>query len=179
MELKDILKQLAGESEGVGMVVGSDSESTSGELAFIQEVLGAYQRCTSKLKATMAETGITANDITDEMAPILAMGYLAGCVHISERMTYKALPRQMAIVMENVQWIGNRDGMELYFKVLEKAVANYADSTTITDIQDHDPEGFMAIANYRKELESKLADAARPAHEERKRRGSAAKSKVN
>lgn len=180
MELKDILKQLAGESDGVGVVMrGGNSGDMSGEQAFVKEILSAYQRCSSKLSATMVETGMEASDITDDMRPILAMGYLTGCIHMAERMSYKALPHEMATIMENVQWLGQAKTMELYFKVLEQAVALYADHTTISDIQDRDPNGAMGIFHQRKKLEQKVAETAAPARQERKTRGPANKATLN
>lgn len=184
MNMEDILKQLAGGEmpEGaVGVMMGGNgNDNLSGESALIMEITGTHQRCVSKMKAVMHESGITAKDMaSDANTKMLAMGYLIGCIHIAERFGDRILPRNLATLLSTSGFVGNSDMLDVYYSVLEKAVAEYLDTTTISDIQDHDPEGAIGIALARRQKEEAIAKAARPARDERKKNGLPGKSKVN
>lgn len=178
MNIEDLMKQL-GVPAGVGIIQAGGEEGMSGETALIKEIMGTHQRCVSKMRAVIQESGKSVDELTSKAnLHALALGYLVGCINLAERVGEKVLPHNFATLLSTTGFVGSSDMLEPYYKVLGPVVAQYLDSTAISDIQDHDQDSAIGIATARRKMEEKVMGMAEPAIKERKGRNSASTDKT-
>lgn len=162
MDIKELMEQL-GEPDGVTVVEGGQlGGGGSGETDLIVEIMGSNQRNVSKLRAVMIESGIDIENLEDKsIQKILAIGYLVGSLHATERIAYHILPDNLEKMIRTSVFAGDEKTLEAYFTTLENAVIGYLDTETVIDIQAHDSQchGYSCAA--RAKFEDRLQKKAK------------------